>query len=87
MLRFLAVTVLCFLAPFILYAGWRQFVPGAGASDAVWNYRVVARLSAIGLALLLLGILALVSFTGGEVGTTYHPAELRDGVLVPGGFR
>ncbi|BCP54675.1 hypothetical protein K32_32920 [Kaistia sp. 32K] len=85
MLRFLAITVVCFLAPFIVYAGWRQFAPGAVTGE-VWTYRVLSRLSAIGIAIVLVAILGLVSFSGGQAGKTYHPAEFRDGVLVPGGF-
>lgn len=85
MLRFLAVSIVCFLAPFIVYAGWRQFASNDGSS-AMWTYGVLSRLSAIGVAIVLVAILALVSFTGGDAGTTYHPAEFRDGVLVPGGF-
>ena len=85
MLRFLAVSVVCFLTPFIVYAGWRQFAAG-GAAGGVWSYRVLSRLSAIGIAIVLVAVLALVSFSGGDAGTTYHPASFRDGVLVPGGF-
>jgi hypothetical protein len=85
MLRFLAVSVVCFLAPFIVYAGWRQFAPG-GAPAGMWSYSVLSRLTAIGIVIVLAAILALVSFSGGDAGTTYHPAEFRDGVLVPGGF-
>jgi hypothetical protein len=85
MLRFVAVSIVCFLAPFIVYAGWRQFAPNGG-STGMWTFGVLSRLSAIGIAIVLVAILALVSFTGGEAGTTYHPAEFRDGVLVPGGF-
>lgn len=85
MLRFLAVSVVCFLAPFIVYAGWRQFASN-DAATGVWTYNVLSRLSAIGVVIVLVAILALVSFSGGDAGTTYHPAEFRDGVLVPGGF-
>jgi hypothetical protein len=84
MLRFLAITVVCFLAPFILYAGWRQFVPSA--AGGTWSYTVLSRLSAIGVVIVLIAVLGLVHFSGGSAGTTYHPAEFRDGVLVPGGF-
>jgi heme/copper-type cytochrome/quinol oxidase subunit 2 len=85
MLRFLAVSVVCFLAPFLVYAGWRQFFAN-GSTAGMWSYRVLTRLSAIGIVIVLIAILALVSFSGGGAGTTYHPAEFRDGVLVPGGF-
>jgi hypothetical protein len=85
MLRFLAVSVVCFLAPFLVYAGWRQFASN-GADAGSWTYGVLSRLSAIGVVIVLIAILALVSFSGGDAGTTYHPAEFRDGVLVPGGF-
>lgn len=85
MLRFLAITVVCFLAPFIVYAGWRQFA-GAASTGAAWSYTVLSRLSAIGVVIVLIAVLGLVHFSGGDAGTTYHPAEFRDGKLVPGGF-
>ncbi|WP_029076381.1 DUF6111 family protein [Kaistia adipata] len=85
MLRFIAVSIVCFLIPFIVYAGWRQLAT-RGAEGNAWSYSVLSRLSAIGMALVLVAILALVSFSGGQAGTTYHPAAFRDGVLVPGGF-
>ncbi|MBN9025445.1 DUF6111 family protein [Kaistia sp. MMO-174] len=86
MLRFLAITLLCFLAPFLVYAGWRQLAPGQALRRDDWSYPVLSRLSAAGVVLVLIAVLGLVHFSGGSVGTTYHPAEFRDGKLVPGGF-
>lgn len=86
MLRFLAITVVCFLAPFIAYASWRQFAPGLSLGRDDWSYTVLSRLSAVGIVITLIVVLGLVHFSGGDVGTTYHPAEFRDGKLVPGGF-
>lgn len=86
MLRFLAITVVCFLTPFIAYAGWRQFAPGLSLGRDDWSYRVLSRLSAVGIVITLVAVIGLVHFSGGGVGTTYHPAEFRDGKLVPGGF-
>lgn len=86
MLRFLAITLFCFLAPFLAYAGWRQFTPGSSLAREDWDYKVLSRLSAAGVVLVLIAVIGLVHFSGGEVGTTYHPAEFRDGKLVPGGF-
>lgn len=86
MLRFLAITVVCFLAPFIAYAGWRQFTPGLSHDLNDWSYKVLSRLSAVGVLIALMAVLGLVHFSGGNAGTTYHPAEFRDGKLVPGGF-
>jgi len=86
MLRFLAITLFCFLAPFLAYAGWRQFSPGTSLNREDWSYKVLSRLSAVGVVLMLVAVLGMVHFAGGDVGATYHPAEFRDGKLVPGGF-
>ena len=86
MLRFLAITLFCFLAPFMVYAGWRQLTPGLTLNRTDWSYTVLSRLAGIGIVITLIAVLGLVHFSGGDVGTTYHPAEFRDGKLVPGGF-
>lgn len=86
MLRFLGFTIVCFLAPFAIYGLWRQFGPSDRVGFGPWSFKVLVRLSALGVLALLLAIGTLVSFQGGRAGTTYHPATLQDGQLKQGEF-
>lgn len=86
MLRFLAFTLVCFLAPFAIYGFWRRFGGEAGNPDGPWPFLVIVRLCGIGVLCVLLAIGVIVSFQGGRPGTTYHPATLENGQLKQGEF-
>lgn len=84
MIRILAFNLVCFAIPFLAYAVWRR-VKGVPPGTP-WPLMVMARLAAAGVVLVLLGLLAVMSFSGGGPGSVYRPAVLRDGVIVPGHF-
>lgn len=84
MFRVIAFHLFLFAVPFILYAVYvyvtRRAIPEGGVfADAplVW-------LTGIGLAMTAAAFFVVAVFTGAEPGGVYHPAELRDGKIVPG---
>lgn len=87
MIRKLLVTVLPFLLPFAGYAVYvvlsrRAAARGRRWEDAPWYWLVSAGLACV---IISLGALALTS--GAPPGSTYQPARLEDGKIVPGGFK
>jgi hypothetical protein len=86
MARLLALNALFFLVPFAGYAGWLLASRRGLGKAADWTNRTVIILSAIGAVFVVIGIVVLVSFSGTSTNEPYFPAEIRDGVLVPGRF-
>ena len=86
MARLVAFNVIFFLLPFAVYAGWLLATRGTvgGASD--WPVRTISSLAIGGAALLIIALVAFTQFTGAPAGSTYVPAQVIDGVLVPGHF-
>lgn len=82
MARLVLIQAALFLAPFALYALYlllsRRSMP---APD---NWHPLAALALAGLILMAAGFVALGFLDQSARVGTYHPAELRDGVLTPG---
>jgi len=86
MARLLALNALFFLVPFAAYAAWLLATKRRVTDPQDWRNRIIIRLSAIGVVFVLIGLVLLVSFSGTSTNETYHPAEIRDGQIVPGRF-
>ncbi|MCX5515614.1 hypothetical protein C3941_06810 [Kaistia algarum] len=86
MVRFLAFTVVAFLLPFVFYGGWRFVTAGVVPGREDWSLKLWGRLAAAGVVLMLIAIGVLVSVSGNGEKTTYHPARIENGQLVPGSF-
>lgn len=87
MARLLALNALFFATPFLAYAGWLVVTRGSVGDLRSWPTKVVLYLCLAGAVTMGLGLLALTSFSGARTDETYQPAVLRDGQIVPGGFR
>ncbi len=83
MLRIALIDILMFSLPFLLYGGYMLVIKGA-APASIWEGAPVLWLVAAGIGLLLITMAALISFSGGEPGGTYHPPRFEDGVVKPG---
>lgn len=83
MLRIALIELLIFAVPFLLYAVYVIWVKGAPPS-AVWQGAPLLWLFAAAVGLLLVAMLVLVQFSGGNREGTYHPPVLEDGVIRPG---
>jgi hypothetical protein len=73
-----------FLIPFGLYALILLATRSGVLVQKSWPIRLVARLLLGSLALVILSLLLLAKFSGGEPNSTYVPAHIENGKLVPG---
>ncbi len=79
--------LLLFLAPFAIYAAF-LFATRAGVLDPKsWPMRHVMGLAIVALLLVIGSFVYLAHFSGAPVGTTYVPAHMENGRLVPGAYK
>ena len=84
MIRPLATEVALFLAPFVVYAVF-LWATRAGVFDSgSWSRPRLAWLTIAALVLLLGSFFVLAHFDHAPPGSTYVPAHVEDGKLVPG---
>jgi hypothetical protein len=84
MIRPVLTELALFLAPFALYAVF-LFVTRAQVFDRdAWSWRVVGWLTIAALASVVLSFLVLARFSGSPPHSTYTPAHMENGKLVPG---
>lgn len=86
MVRFLAFTIVAFLLPFVVFGAWRFITAGVVPGREMWSMVIWSRLVAVGALVMLIAIGVLVSVSGNGEKTTYHPAHIENGQLVPGSF-
>ena len=78
---------LLFLTPFAIYAAF-LFATRAGVLDPKsWPVRHVMGLAIAALLLVIGSFVYLAHFSGAPVGTTYVPAHMENGRLVPGAYK
>lgn len=87
MARLLAIDALFFLLPFAGYAIWLAFARRPVGATASWPLRTVGVLSLVGAALVLVGVVAAISFSDSPPIGEYRPATIKDGLVVPGTVR
>jgi hypothetical protein len=87
-MRAALINVLLFLIPFIAYAIWLLATQRSLGTRSDWPLRIVATLAGVGAVIMVVGLVFLVDWTGERDADpgSYRPAEIRDGVLIPGGF-
>jgi hypothetical protein len=84
MIRPVLTEVLLFLMPFLLYAVF-LWATRAGVMDLQsWPIARVATLAIVALVLVVGSFIWFAHFTGAPPGSTYVPAHLENGKLVPG---
>lgn len=84
MIRPVLTEVGIFLIPFAVYAAF-LLATRAGVLDVnSWPMHVVVRLSIGALALVIVSLLLLAHFSGASPDSTYVPAHVENGRLVPG---
>ena len=85
MLRIALIDLLFFALPFLVYGAYMVWVKGAAPASVLQSAPVFWLLTA-GFGLMLIVLVTLVQFSGGERGGTYHPPVIEDGVIKPGGI-
>ena len=84
MIRPVATEIALFVTPFAIYAAF-LIATRAGVLDAeAWSMRRVAGLVVISLILVVGSFVLLAQFGGAPPGSTYVPAHMENGRLVPG---
>lgn len=87
MIRPILIEVALFLVPFVAYAVY-VWATRAGAFDSeAWNIRVVGWLTLAAAALMIGSFIVMAQFGGAPPYSTYEPAHMEDGELVPGRYR
>jgi hypothetical protein len=73
-----------FLLPFALYAAFLLATRAGVLHPKSWPLQRLAALIAVSLILVIGSFVILANFSGAPPGSTYVPAHIEDGKLVPG---
>jgi uncharacterized membrane protein len=84
MIRPVFTEIALFAAPFVVY-GFYLWIMKEGLLDAEsWSWAVIGWLTIVALVLMLGSFLVIAHFSGSPPGSTYVPAHIENGRLVPG---
>ena len=84
MIRTLFTEGALFLSPFAAYAIFLWATRAKVIDPTVWPLRTIWWLTIFALAAMIGGFVVIAEFSGAPVGSTYIPAHLENGRLVPG---
>ena len=87
MIRLFSIEVALFLAPFIAYALFLWAVREGMLHPKEWSLPVLASLSLMAIILTAVGFVMIAEYSGAPAHSTYVPAHLENGKLVPGTLR
>ena len=87
MIRPVLTELALFLAPFVAYALFLWVTKAGVFERASWSPKVLATLAIVALVLMIGSFIYLAHFAGAPPGSTYEPAHVEDGQLVPGRVR
>jgi hypothetical protein len=73
-----------FLIPFVVYALFLVATRSGLLVQSSWTVIVIARLVVGSLVLVVISFVLLAQFSGGAPNSTYIPAHIENGRLVPG---
>jgi hypothetical protein len=73
-----------FLIPFAVYVLFLLATRSGVLVPGSWPVRMVARLALGSLLLVIISLVLLAQFSGGAPNSTYIPAHIENGKLVPG---
>jgi Family of unknown function (DUF6111) len=84
MIRSISTEFALFLAPFALYAAFLYATSIGVLHPSAWTVQRVSALFIVSLLLLIGSFVYLANFSGAPPGSTYVPAHIENGKLVPG---
>lgn len=84
MIRPVLTEIGIFLIPFAVYALFLAATRSGLFVQSSWPITVVARLILVALVLVIAGLIGLAHFSGAAPNSTYVPAHVENGRLVPG---
>ena len=84
MIRPLLTEIVIFLIPFAIYALFILMSRANVMHASSWPLHIVARLVFGSLLLVIVSLVLLAHFSGAPPGSTYTPAHIENGRLIPG---
>ena len=84
MIRPILTEIGIFLLPFLAYAMFLVASRSQLLATSSWPLHIVGSLVGVALALTVLALVLLAQFSGAPPGSTYTPAHVENGRLVPG---
>jgi hypothetical protein len=87
MIRPVLTEIAIFLIPFAVYAVFLFATRSNVLTQTAWPLRTIGWLAGAALALVVLSLVLLAHFSGAPPGSTYVPAHMDNGRLVPGAER
>jgi hypothetical protein len=84
MIRLFSIEVALFLAPFVAYGLFLWAMRKGVLHPDAWPSQILIGLTAAALVLTAAGFVVVAEFSGAPPGSTYVPAHMEDGHLVPG---
>ena len=84
MIRPILTEIGIFLVPFAVYALFLAATRSGLFARSSWPIAVVARLVLAALVLVIAGLIGLAHYSGAAPDSTYIPAHIENGKLVPG---
>ena len=84
MIRPAFTEILIFLIPFAVYALFLVATRSGVTAQSSWPVHMIAKLAIGALLLVIVSLVLLANFSGAPPRSTYVPAHLEDGRLVPG---
>ena len=85
MLRLLPIVIVVFLLPFVVH-GLVHWISRKESLDGYFVKAPLMGLAMAGAGLVLAVLVTFATFSGDKPGTTYHPAEMKDGRIEQGHF-
>jgi len=83
-IRLFSIEVALFLAPFVAYGLFVWATREGLLHPEAWSVRMLVVLSLVAVALTAVGFVVIAQNSGGPAGSTYVPAHIENGKLVPG---
>ncbi|RXG98139.1 DUF6111 family protein [Bradyrhizobium vignae] len=84
MIRTVLTEIGIFLIPFAVYALFLAATRSGLFVQTSWPVAIVARLALAAIVLVIAGLIGLAHFSGAPPDSTYIPAHIEHGKLVPG---
>ncbi|MFZ2157198.1 MAG: DUF6111 family protein [Bradyrhizobium sp.] len=84
MIRPVLTEIGIFLIPFAVYAAFLIATRSGLLTPASWPMHIIARLTIGSLLLVVVSFVLLAHFSGASPNSTYIPAHIENGKLVPG---
>ncbi len=84
MIRLFSIEVALFLAPFVAYGLFLWATRKGVLHPDAWPIPILIALTVVALVLTGAGFVVVAEYSGAPPGSTYVPAHMEDGRLVPG---